>query len=155
VYARHAGTWKPAVYVWARENGVWRVIWGAEVSPPVTPVATWVAPHSVRIDWALPTPNTATQWIIRRSDNTEVGRVASTVTTITDPTPRVLPSGEFPTSVGLTYTLAGTDGTTETARVTSNVLTVSLDPATVTPTASYPSAASNSVARPASSAMGL
>jgi len=64
--------------------------------------------------------------------------VASTVTTITDLTPKVQTTAAAPTSVGLTYTLAGVESGTESARVTSNVLTVSLDPATVTPTASYP-----------------
>lgn len=146
IYARVAQEWKPAVYVWARKDGAWQVIWGAAVSPPVSVSLAWVQPHKVKVDWVLPAPNTSTQWIVRRTDGTEVGRVAADATTITDEYPVLQPFTEAPTSTALAYTVAGTDGTNETTRVLSSVLNVTLDPASVTTSVAYPSAASDSTA---------
>jgi len=146
VYARDAGVWKPALYVWAYTGGVWQVVWGAAINPAPTVTATWVQPTSARIDWTLPNPNTATEWIVRRSDGSEVGRVAGNVTTITDLTPRVVSSADAPTTVPVVYTVTGADGGSQSGSASSAPLNVRLDPATVTPSVSYPSAASNSVA---------
>lgn len=143
--------WRPATTVYGADaTGTWRVIWADVVRAATAVTATWVQPHKVTISWTLPAVNVATQWIVRRSDNTEVGRVGPTVATITDLTPLVTPNGvngwEYPTTSAMTWTVAATDGTTESARATSNTLTVSVDPATVTPVASYPSQSTSSTA---------
>ena len=158
VYAVRPGEteWRLADYVWSwceqvpgdPSSGSWQIIFAAEAKPPTAVVATWTQPNAVKVDWTLPNPSTASTWIVRRGDGSEVGRVTGNITTLTDPTPRITNNvaSEFPTSSTLQYSVSGTDGATESARIQSNVVTVSLDAANFAATVSYPDASTNSTA---------
>ena len=147
LFGNVAGAWKPAlsvlavldgetaftpakfVYAWCAATNKWEVIWGKDISKPLTVTAAYLTDGttSVKVDWTLPTPNVAWKWRVRRPDGSVVGDSASsTVTTMTDLTPLA--------GIG-TYTVSGIDQlNNESAQVASNSLDINLKPATATAT---------------------
>jgi hypothetical protein len=127
------GPWTPAkfVYAWCDATNKWEVIWGKDISVPLTPVATYLTDGttSVKVDWTLPSPNVAYKWRVRRPDGTTVGDTASSlITTLTDLTPN---------TVAGTYKVSGIDQLgNESAQVAAPAVVISLQPATATATLS-------------------
>lgn len=111
-------TYRPVERVYGWNGSAWVVLWAAGAASPTGVTVTW-ATSQVTVSWALPSPEVADSYAIRRPDGSLAGSVGAGIAAFVDVNPLPLNGA---------YTVHGVLAGVEAAGASSPVLDLRLPP---------------------------